>query len=467
MGRVSELERVDQRTETDCLRCCLATVLGLPYEDVPDFVNEYPGQWADEMSRWLAARGLSMVRVQATGDGELLHSIYAGPSSFWIASGQSERGRNHAVVYRGAEPYHDPHASRAYLETITAATVIAMENAANGPPMSAAVPSVVDRNGNSAVAYVWLDAPDEHGHRYRLEVHVEGEIERGGAVTWPLAIAAALEVADEHGVPPWGVEVKLHAPSTREQAGTCDACDHPHRVHSGGGVRRCWMPGCDCKRGRPTSLTSFRMRRLDALRAEIKAQMQIDHGIETCTICSRPINTRRQSGWQSDDDGIYLHTSCWTDADNGVEPSVDELDALDADVRREPTDTPADEKDASIAVASAYRHIELGQALGELAAQVERLRRTPCPTQGFGHSSKDVRRALIRELAEYHQATSDRDRSDEAGDILGAAINLAISTGDPLAVIGGVTAKLRRRIDVVDGGGTWLGAKRAERTSCE
>ena len=111
------------RTESDCVLCCLATILGLDYTDVPDLVEEHPTQWQSLLCLWLASRGLDVVRVQATGDGELLHTPTHG-RALWIASGPAARGRNHAVVYRGPDMIHDPHPSGAGLEAVTAATVI-------------------------------------------------------------------------------------------------------------------------------------------------------------------------------------------------------------------------------------------------------------------------------------------------------------------------------------------------------
>ena len=113
---------IDMQTGSDCLRCCIATVLGLPYDDVPDFVHDH-NRWAEEMAKWAKERGFSVVRVQCTGDGEMMHSIFQEADGLWIASGPAARGRNHAVVFRGSEMIHDPHSSREGLVSITAATV--------------------------------------------------------------------------------------------------------------------------------------------------------------------------------------------------------------------------------------------------------------------------------------------------------------------------------------------------------
>jgi hypothetical protein len=118
-------EFIGQRLDDDCMRCCLAMTTGFSYEDVPHFVAQYPPDiWPVEMVRWLDVHGWTVVVVHATGDGELLPSIYRAPMGTWIASGLSSRGRIHAVLYQGVEMLYDPHPSQAGLETITGATVL-------------------------------------------------------------------------------------------------------------------------------------------------------------------------------------------------------------------------------------------------------------------------------------------------------------------------------------------------------
>lgn len=115
---------IDMRTDTDCLRCCVAMVLGMRYESVRDLdVGDLPRQLG-RLSTWLEGRGFTMASVQATGEGELLHSFYDGPSNLWIAGGPTIRGTTHAVLYQGTGILHDPHASRAGLLSITSATFI-------------------------------------------------------------------------------------------------------------------------------------------------------------------------------------------------------------------------------------------------------------------------------------------------------------------------------------------------------
>lgn len=117
-------ETHDQRTETDCLRCCLATVLGLPYDDVPDFVAEYDVEWREALGAWLDARGHLGLWFQASHDQEICGSSIGGREALWIAGGLSPRGSEHTVVYRGATMLHDPHPSKAGLAVVCEAIVM-------------------------------------------------------------------------------------------------------------------------------------------------------------------------------------------------------------------------------------------------------------------------------------------------------------------------------------------------------
>ncbi len=116
---------LDMRTDNDCMRCCLAMVTGLPYEDVPDFVHEHPlAEVPSVMARWFDACGWSMVEVHATDDGEIMPTTFGAPGGLWIGGGSTLRGTMHATVWRGTEMVHDPHPSRAGLDTLTTATML-------------------------------------------------------------------------------------------------------------------------------------------------------------------------------------------------------------------------------------------------------------------------------------------------------------------------------------------------------
>lgn len=112
---------VDQRTETDCLRACIASILSLSYEEVPDFE---PGQ--DQSARldaWLAERSMYRAVLSAWSWGSWV------PGGYHIMAGPAVGGALcHAVVgYRG-EMVHDPHPSRLGLAEVETWTLIVVED---------------------------------------------------------------------------------------------------------------------------------------------------------------------------------------------------------------------------------------------------------------------------------------------------------------------------------------------------
>lgn len=126
--------RVNQRTQADCLRACVASIFELPYEEVPDFGHrtDPTGQppstvrcWDQdvELAEWLAKRGLGFIRLTSPWPFEV-GSAARLPWGFCIGEGNSPRGDwRHGVVYDARtcgvaeEPkmIHDPNPSRAGL----------------------------------------------------------------------------------------------------------------------------------------------------------------------------------------------------------------------------------------------------------------------------------------------------------------------------------------------------------------
>lgn len=111
----------DMRTDGDCFRCCVATVLRMNYDDVPEFNKPDEDQWVGNLSRWCRGRGLSMVMVRPHGETVWAHFLSHG---LWIAGGPGPRGVDHAVVYDGPNLLHDPHRSREGLLEVTEAIVL-------------------------------------------------------------------------------------------------------------------------------------------------------------------------------------------------------------------------------------------------------------------------------------------------------------------------------------------------------
>jgi hypothetical protein len=104
----------------DCFNAAVASVLELPYEDVPHFVEIYhdepPDVWHKHFVEWAKERGWWALHYGLSGEdfetGEWV------PPGYWIASVTTPRNfvtdddgdpGAHAVVMYGRDLVHDPH----------------------------------------------------------------------------------------------------------------------------------------------------------------------------------------------------------------------------------------------------------------------------------------------------------------------------------------------------------------------
>ena len=89
--------------EGNCLAASVASLLGLPIEQVPDLRGP---RWWPTLSDWLAPHGRPVRLARAPAD----------PAVFVLGLGDGPRGRLHAVVWQGGPDggrlAHDPHPSR-------------------------------------------------------------------------------------------------------------------------------------------------------------------------------------------------------------------------------------------------------------------------------------------------------------------------------------------------------------------
>ena len=95
--------------EGNCFAACVATILRLPLEDVPNFCAHE--DWFARFDAWLRERGLWPLKFDASA--ELIDNV--ARDALGIVSGEAERGLMHATVWRGGAMVHDPHPSRAGL----------------------------------------------------------------------------------------------------------------------------------------------------------------------------------------------------------------------------------------------------------------------------------------------------------------------------------------------------------------
>lgn len=102
---------VKMRTGRDCFSCCVATILGMHYEDVPQFfdyqsADPLPG-W-DQFDHWLAARGMwpHLERIYNTVPLEQ-HDFKGAHILLGMAVGRIDADESHAVVCLGGRQF-DP-----------------------------------------------------------------------------------------------------------------------------------------------------------------------------------------------------------------------------------------------------------------------------------------------------------------------------------------------------------------------
>lgn len=114
----------DQRHDSDCLVACLASILGIEYEEVDTRIgmkDHAPEQW-NLMQGFLARRGLVCWGFSLNGEmrpilmmnqrPDVRYHIF--PTGHWLASVDSPRhpDEGHVVVMKGDKIIHDPHPRR-------------------------------------------------------------------------------------------------------------------------------------------------------------------------------------------------------------------------------------------------------------------------------------------------------------------------------------------------------------------
>lgn len=105
----------------DCWRRCVAQLLGMEAEQVPDFVNDDPEYWLPDTNEWLEGFGkqlvvlVSMKEQQTVQMAKLVESKAAH-----IAVGIMADGHAHAVVVGADGQVWDPMANGSKLQLVNA-----------------------------------------------------------------------------------------------------------------------------------------------------------------------------------------------------------------------------------------------------------------------------------------------------------------------------------------------------------
>lgn len=87
----------------NCMQACIASVLELDLDDVPNFVDAQSGWW-EQLTEWLGKRGLTPWHFSWGPDWR------PEPGMWHLIDGPSPRGEYlHVVVGRGGDVVHDPY----------------------------------------------------------------------------------------------------------------------------------------------------------------------------------------------------------------------------------------------------------------------------------------------------------------------------------------------------------------------
>lgn len=108
-----EIVRVEQRTERDCLRCCLAMVTHIDYDDVPDFVADHGESWPTACEAWLSELGMGLLMMPTA-------PTYVPPWLPIIARGSTEYSDVHHFVVVTSNAVIDPSPSQHRLKEAAA-----------------------------------------------------------------------------------------------------------------------------------------------------------------------------------------------------------------------------------------------------------------------------------------------------------------------------------------------------------
>ena len=112
------MQPVDQCTKDDCFAACIASILEIRGDQIPNFCGgSTPNEnWLFEADKWLRENyGLTILGFRPRGES----AVYSMPGVYHIMSGQSPRGLLHSVVAFQGKMVHDPHPSKEGIEEPT------------------------------------------------------------------------------------------------------------------------------------------------------------------------------------------------------------------------------------------------------------------------------------------------------------------------------------------------------------
>lgn len=149
MTRILHTQTILHGTEPgkdgNCTQAVLATILGLPLEEVPDFNNihrdkPHSGWYWNHLRTFCLSKGWHF---------QMLSGERTYPT-LYLASGPSARGVEHFVVMKNGVLYHDPHPSRSGIEHVRNVYILLPVDPADMQPTDSAdlPPDQYDFQGN-------------------------------------------------------------------------------------------------------------------------------------------------------------------------------------------------------------------------------------------------------------------------------------------------------------------------------
>lgn len=129
-------QRIISGTRGDCFSACIASILELPYEDVPRFVTDAVDrgaehEWLRDTFAWLKPLGLTLVDINARDLHDYrglvgLYVLLSVPSQKFPGGGHSvvgtwikEGGGHTLAIAHDPNPYNDPYPPEVDIQRIT------------------------------------------------------------------------------------------------------------------------------------------------------------------------------------------------------------------------------------------------------------------------------------------------------------------------------------------------------------
>lgn len=107
MKKVMQTKFAGDKAGGNCLQAATASLLELPLEDVPHFIEQCRDRYFTCWWNWVCSQGYEIEVLYEPKD--------LKKDEYYIAIGPTERGTNHACIFQNGVLVHDPHPSGAGL----------------------------------------------------------------------------------------------------------------------------------------------------------------------------------------------------------------------------------------------------------------------------------------------------------------------------------------------------------------